>query len=63
MLYTPPREHFGIVPLEAMLAKTPVLAINFGGPLETVVNYNGNNLDEATGYTETGDFTKWSKLS
>ncbi|KHC57712.1 alpha-1,3-mannosyltransferase ALG2 [Candida albicans P75010] len=62
LLYTPPREHFGIVPLEAMLAKTPVLAINFGGPLETVVNYNGNNFDEATGYTETGDFTKWSKI-
>lgn len=37
LLYTPANEHFGIVPLEAMLARTPVLAVNSGGPLETVV--------------------------
>lgn len=37
VLYTPANEHFGIVPLEAMLAGTPVLATNTGGPLETVV--------------------------
>ncbi|KAI9888672.1 MAG: Alpha-1,3-mannosyltransferase-like protein [Vezdaea aestivalis] len=36
LLYTPPNEHFGIVPLEAMLAGTPVLAADSGGPLETV---------------------------
>ncbi|RYF35318.1 MAG: glycosyltransferase, partial [Cytophagaceae bacterium] len=29
---------FGIVPLEAMLAGTPVLAANEGGPTETVVS-------------------------
>ena len=38
MVYTPRNEHFGIVPLEAMLAETPVLAANEGGPTETVVN-------------------------
>ncbi|KAF2083647.1 glycosyltransferase family 4 protein [Saccharata proteae CBS 121410] len=37
LIYTPRHEHFGIVPLEAMLAETPVLAANEGGPLETVV--------------------------
>nr|CAD1818541.1 unnamed protein product [Ananas comosus var. bracteatus] len=38
VLYTPKDEHFGIVPLEAMAAKKPVIACNSGGPLETVVN-------------------------
>jgi alpha-1,3/alpha-1,6-mannosyltransferase len=37
LVYTPRNEHFGIVPLEAMLAGTPVLAANEGGPTETVV--------------------------
>ncbi|KAI0142450.1 glycosyltransferase family 4 protein [Hypoxylon sp. NC0597] len=37
LVYTPANEHFGIVPLEAMLAGVPVLAANTGGPTETVV--------------------------
>ena len=41
--YTPHREHFGIVPLEAMDAGLPVVAINSGGPMETIV-------DGVTGY-------------
>lgn len=36
VLYTPSNEHFGIVPLEAMYSKKPVIAINSGGPTETV---------------------------
>ena len=36
LVYTPSNEHFGIVPLEAMLAEVPVLAANSGGPLETI---------------------------
>nr|SVE69801.1 EOG090X069M [Eubosmina coregoni] len=36
LLYTPDREHFGIVPLEAMYCELPVVAVNSGGPLETV---------------------------
>ena len=38
LIYTPSNEHFGIVPLEAMLAGVPVLAANSGGPLETVLD-------------------------
>ncbi|KAI5456548.1 hypothetical protein BGZ63DRAFT_366395 [Mariannaea sp. PMI_226] len=36
LVYTPANEHFGIVPLEAMLAHTPVLAADSGGPVETI---------------------------
>jgi glycosyltransferase involved in cell wall biosynthesis len=36
VIYTPANEHFGIVPLEAMYAGTPVVAVNSGGPTETV---------------------------
>lgn len=36
VLYTPPHEHFGIVPLESMAAATPVIAVNTGGPVETI---------------------------
>ena len=43
LLYTPDREHFGIVPLEAMYCGLPVIAVNSGGPLETV-------KDNETGY-------------
>ncbi len=38
VVYTPAREHFGIVPLEAMFAGTPVVAVNSGGPKETIVD-------------------------
>ncbi|KAL7539109.1 hypothetical protein ACHAXR_009036 [Thalassiosira sp. AJA248-18] len=41
--YTPHREHFGIVPLEAMNAGVPLVAIRSGGPMETIV-------DGVTGY-------------
>ncbi|KAJ4791528.1 hypothetical protein LUZ62_042774 [Rhynchospora pubera] len=36
VLYTPKDEHFGIVPLEAMASRKPVIACNSGGPVETV---------------------------
>lgn len=38
VVYTPHREHFGIVPLEAMYAGSAVVAGNSGGPIETVIN-------------------------
>lgn len=56
LLYTPSHEHFGIVPLEAMLAGVPVLATNTGGPLETVV-------DGTTGWLRSAnDSTAWTKV-
>ncbi|KAJ3110489.1 Alpha-1,3-mannosyltransferase-like protein [Phlyctochytrium bullatum] len=48
LLYTPSGEHFGIVPVEAMHAGTPVVAVNDGGPTETVV-------DGRTGFLRAGD--------
>ncbi|XP_006863256.1 PREDICTED: alpha-1,3/1,6-mannosyltransferase ALG2 [Chrysochloris asiatica] len=38
VLYTPSNEHFGIVPLEAMYMKCPVIATNSGGPLESILH-------------------------
>ncbi|KAJ1977086.1 Alpha-1,3-mannosyltransferase-like protein [Dimargaris xerosporica] len=38
LLYTPSNEHFGIVPVEAMYARVPVIAANSGGPMETIVD-------------------------
>ena len=54
LLYTPEKEHFGIVPLEAMYMRTPVIATNSGGPLETVVNGETGYLTngEAKAYAE-----------
>jgi alpha-1,3/alpha-1,6-mannosyltransferase len=36
VIYTPDDEHFGLVPLEAMAAGRPVIAVRSGGPLETI---------------------------
>lgn len=38
LLYTPENEHFGIVPLEAMYQAKPVIAVNSGGPTETIIH-------------------------
>ena len=56
LVYTPSNEHFGIVPLEAMLAGVPVLAANSGGPLETIV-------DGETGWLRPADdVEQWTEL-
>lgn len=36
LLYTPANEHFGIAPVEAMMHGKPVIAVNHGGPCESV---------------------------
>ncbi|XP_024869152.1 alpha-1,3/1,6-mannosyltransferase ALG2 [Temnothorax curvispinosus] len=36
VIYTPPNEHFGIVPLEAMYVGKPVIAHKSGGPTESI---------------------------
>ena len=38
LLYTPTNEHFGIVPVESMYMKCPVVAVNSGGPTESVLH-------------------------
>lgn len=43
LLYTPSHEHFGIVPLEGMYLRKPVVAVNSGGPTESII-------DDQTGY-------------
>ena len=56
LVYTPANEHFGIVPLEAMLAGVPVLAADSGGPRETV-------KEEETGWLrDTEDVGTWSEV-
>lgn len=51
VVYTPSNEHFGIVPLEAMYFSKPVIAVNSGGPTETVVNDVTGFLCEPTSET------------
>ncbi|KAJ3597827.1 hypothetical protein NHX12_001344 [Muraenolepis orangiensis] len=48
VLYTPSREHFGIVPVEAMYCCCPVIAVNSGGPLESVGDGETGFLCEPT---------------
>lgn len=48
LLYTPTNEHFGIVPLEAMYLARPVIAVNCGGPTETIVHEQTGFLCEST---------------
>ena len=55
VVYTPDKEHFGIVPLEAMYAGSPVVAVKSGGPKETVIDGVTGMLVEAgtvDGFTE-----------
>lgn len=61
LLYTPSFEHFGIVPLEAMKHGKPVLAVNTGGPLETVESLiKGANEAFATGWLRKAEPKEWA---
>ncbi|KAI6221419.1 Alpha-1,3/1,6-mannosyltransferase ALG2 [Aphelenchoides fujianensis] len=49
-LYTPPNEHFGIVPIEALEQRRPVIVIDSGGPSETVLEgVTGTKIAEPCG--------------
>ncbi|KAG0274822.1 Alpha-1,3-mannosyltransferase-like protein [Linnemannia exigua] len=54
LLYTPTNEHFGIVPVESMYMKCPVVAVNSGGPTESV-------LHGKTGYLCEPEVTTWAE--
>src|SRR5262249_22893296 len=47
-VHTAPNEHFGYAPLEGMRARRPVVAVNSGGPAETVVDGETGFLRPAT---------------
>ncbi|EPY23060.1 alpha-1,3/alpha-1,6-mannosyltransferase [Strigomonas culicis] len=48
LVYTPAMEHFGIAPVEAMLRARPVIAVNHGGPCESVMDVQ-KHPEEAAG--------------
>ncbi|CAJ0947413.1 unnamed protein product, partial [Mesorhabditis belari] len=49
-LYTPPNEHFGIVPIEALEQRRPVIVCDSGGPAETVIeDVTGNKIAKPCG--------------
>eukprot|EP01017_Pseudomicrothorax_dubius_P050515 TRINITY_DN9584_c0_g1_i1.p1 TRINITY_DN9584_c0_g1~~TRINITY_DN9584_c0_g1_i1.p1 ORF type:complete len:396 (-),score=79.93 TRINITY_DN9584_c0_g1_i1:73-1260(-) len=54
LLYPPESEPFGIVPVEAMYLRRPVLANQAGGPLESVV-------DGKTGFLLEPDARRWGE--
>ena len=63
LLYTPSNEHFGIVPIEAMKYGKPVLAVNNGGPKETIFSYRpGENDKEATGWLRPAVPQYWGEV-
>ncbi|XP_011646932.1 alpha-1,3/1,6-mannosyltransferase ALG2 [Pogonomyrmex barbatus] len=49
VIYTPPNEHFGIVPLEAMYVGKPVIAHKSGGPMESIVSEETGFLVDLSG--------------
>lgn len=49
VIYTPPNEHFGIVPLEAMYVGKPVIAHKSGGPTESIISGETGFLVELSG--------------
>jgi alpha-1,3/alpha-1,6-mannosyltransferase len=64
LLYTPANEHFGIVPIEAMVSGLPVLAADSGGPTESVVDPEFPTAEPGaarTGWLRTPEPEGWAK--
>ena len=61
ILYTPSNEHFGIVPVEAMYMKRPVVACRSGGPRESVRDFNDSksSKEKPTGFLCQPTPTEW----
>lgn len=57
LIYTPSFEHFGIVPVEAMYARVPVVAMNNGGPSESVIHLETGYL--CNGVSDFVDGINW----
>jgi alpha-1,3/alpha-1,6-mannosyltransferase len=58
LLYPPPEEHFGLVPLEAMVRGVPVIAVDAGGPSEIIACNKTGLLVPA----DAGDFARALQL-
>lgn len=63
LVYTPSNEHFGIVPIEAMYMRVPVIACNSGGPKESIVDGQTGFLCEATADSFAEALVKIDRLS
>ncbi|CAE6524953.1 unnamed protein product [Rhizoctonia solani] len=62
LLYTPQNEHFGIVPVEAMVCGVPVVACDSGGPMESVVDPDKHTGGEKrTGFLLPPDPNLWAR--
>jgi alpha-1,3/alpha-1,6-mannosyltransferase len=62
ILYTPAGEHFGIVPVEAMYMRRPVVACKSGGPKESIVDWNHETTrDQATGFLCEPRVDEWTQ--
>ncbi|CAE6505399.1 unnamed protein product [Rhizoctonia solani] len=62
LLYTPQNEHFGIVPVEAMICGVPVVACDSGGPMESVVDPDKRTGGgERTGFLLPPDPDLWAR--
>ncbi|KAF8584030.1 glycosyltransferase family 4 protein [Ramaria rubella] len=62
LLYTPTNEHFGVVPVESMISRLPVLACDTGGPTESIVDpdFSREPAEARTGWLRPPEAATWS---
>ena len=63
LLYTPTNEHFGIIPIEGMISRLPVLACSSGGPTESIVDpdFSNSPTELRTGWLRQPTASAWSE--